>query len=342
VPDLTIASAVWLIPAIAVLLGIVRLGAYRPSWIAFALIVVTTLAIALGAVQRAGNDTAYFYLITNYGVATGFFANANHMATLLIATIPFVAALYLVARGRSRSPQRISALLVILVGAAGVFVVGIAINGSLAGLGLSVPVLAASGLMLLSLKRRIPSWAPLPLILITLAGIFLIFTKPLGNNLTTAEARTSPYSRYTSFSNTYAAAKEYFPTGSGVGSFNTIYPMVEDPTTITTTYMNHAHSDLLEIALETGIVGLAVLALFLIWWLRRAFAIWRAEEPDQFGRAAVIASAAILAHSLVDYPLRTAAISATFAACCALMAEPRPAAGPRERPDGARHLSADL
>jgi len=343
VPNLTLASTLWLLPALAVLLGIVRIGAFRPLWIAVAIIGVTIAAIAWGAVQRSGNEAAYLYEITNYGFATGFFSNANHLATLLMVTIPFIAAVYLSARGKSRSAQRDSALLVLLAGSAGVMIVGIAINGSLAGLGLSVPVIAASGLMLLSRKRKLPAWIPLPLILLTLAGLFVIFSRPLGNNLTTDDARISPVSRYTSFSNTLHAASDFFPIGSGAGSFNTVYPMYEEPSTMTTTYVNHAHSDILEIALETGLPGLLLLAAFLIWWIRRAVAIWRLPEPDEFARAATIATAAIMAHSLVDYPLRTAAISATFAACCALMAEPRPYTARRaaEKVSKARHLSAD-
>jgi O-antigen ligase len=304
---------------------------------------VTTAAIALGAIQRAGNMAAYIYEVTKYGMATGFFSNGNHMATLLMTTIPFTAALYLEARKDSRSPQHSSGLLVLLVGATGLLVVGVAINGSLAGLGLTIPVLAAGGLMLLSRKRRIPAWAPLPLVAVTAAGIALIFSSPLGNNLTTEEAKTSPLSRYTSFSLTVDAAKDYFPVGSGVGSFKTIYPMYEDPDAMTTTYINHTHSDYLELALETGLPGILLILLFLLWWARRAIIIWRAEEVDQFARAATIASAAMLAHSIVDYPLRTAALSAAFAVCCALMAEPRPWARERDRDskNGARHLTAD-
>jgi O-antigen ligase len=197
--------------------------------------------------------------------------------------------------------------------------------------------------MLLARKRRVPRWAILLLVMVTLLGIALIFSRPLGNNLTAGDAQTNPVSRATSFSNTLEAAADYFPTGSGIGSFPTIYPMYEDPQTLTTTYVNHAHSDLIELALETGLPGLLLLALFLIWWARRALVIWRADEPDQFARAATIATGAILAHSLVDYPLRTAAISALFAACCALMTEPRPITTQREseREGGARHLTAD-
>src|SRR4051794_28932758 len=89
--------------------------------------------------------------------------------------------------------------------------------------------------------------------------------------------------------------------------------------------VNHAHDDYLEIALETGVPGVILLLLFLVWWLRASWRTWTAPEADPYASAAVIASAAILIHSLVDFPLRTAAISTCFAMCLALMAVPSPA-----------------
>lgn len=60
--------------------------------------------------------------------------------------------------------------------------------------------------------------------------------------------------------------------------------------------------------------------------------------------AGTIGSAAILAHSLVDYPLRDAALQAVFALCVAFMAEPRShSARARGTASGRapRHLSID-
>jgi hypothetical protein len=71
--------------------------------------------------------------------------------------------------------------------------------------------------------------------------------------------------------------------------------------------------------------------------------LWRNEAADPFAKAATIAIGAILAHSIVDYPLRTAAISTVFAICCALIAGPRPTTSARRsREDGhkPRHLVA--
>ena len=72
-----------------------------------------------------------------------------------------------------------------------------------------------------------------------------------------------------------------------------------------------------------------MLLFFLAWWTVASWRVWKSPEQDPFAQAAVIASAAMLAHSLVDFPLRTAAISAVFAMCLGLVA-----AGRRRPPAG--------
>ena len=86
---------------------------------------------------------------------------------------------------------------------------------------------------------------------------------------------------------------------------------------------------LLEMWLETGVLGLALIGLFVIWLVRRSVEIWRsapapgASQLDwSLVRAATIVPALILAHSLVDFPLRTGAMMAIMAFACALLIEP--------------------
>jgi O-antigen ligase len=345
-PHKTVASALWMLPALAVLFAIVRLGAYKTSWLAATLILVTAVAVGLGALQLAGgeNSSLYFYRFTNRGSAVGFFANANNMAELLVVAIPFVAMLYLAGK-RGGSLQKSSALLLVLGGALGVLLVGIAVNGSLAGIGLAVPTLGASLLMILYRRKPVPIWAPVAAVLLLAGSVALMLSAPFQNNLTTEEARGAEESRYTSFARSIDAAGDYLPLGSGIGTFPEIYPRYENPETVTRWYMNHVHNDYIEVALETGFAGIALMVLFLLWWAQRVFLVWRAAEPDHAARAATIASAVILAHSFVEFPLRTAAIGAVFAMCLALMAEPRPRARRKNREDKpvakARHLSAD-
>ena len=79
-------------------------------------------------------------------------------------------------------------------------------------------------------------------------------------------------------------------------------------------------------------------ALLIYWLVRRARAIWQAEDRDYFAQAGIIAVTAMLLHSVVDYPLRTAALSAVFAACIALIAGARPYVRQRSQKSSARHL----
>ena len=344
-PHKTIASALWLLPAFALLLALLRLDLARLPVFGWIIVAVTAASAAIGAIQSASGEGSswYFYTITNYGVGTGFFANANHLATLLVATLPFIAALYLAGRGRKASRQRASAMTIIAMGMVVITLIGLAVNRSIAGLGLAVPVAAASIAMIVSRRRRLPGWTVAVVGLLLAGSVAVAFSAPFGNNLTGAEARASEASRLTSFTKTLPAAVDYLPTGSGIGTFPEIYPTLEDPAEVPATFMNHVHSDYIELFLETGLPGIALILLFLAWWTRQTVAIWRSDEPEPFARAASIASAAILAHSLVDYPLRTVAISALLTLCCAIMADPRPrlrrAASSAE--SEARHLSAD-
>lgn len=151
--------------------------------------------------------------------------------------------------------------------------------------------------------------------------------------------------------NTLAAAWAYFPFGSGFGTFVPVYAMFEKPADLLPhTYANHAHDDVLELFLESGVVGIGLLISFLVWFGMRAKTIWSrgaaiGQDIDRsLAKAATIAIALLIAHSFVDYPLRTEALMAVFAFCCALLIEPlqsgatAPASAPvSRREDVGRH-----
>jgi O-antigen ligase len=315
-----------LIPALAILSAMIGLKAYRPSWLAAAMIAATFCGILLGAMQVASTspDASPFYLFpeSSFGLATGFFANANHMATLLVVSLPFLAAL--LASARRLSPQRYSALAAILAGAGLVVIVGIALNGSLAGYLLALPVIAASLLIVIPPRSTFRRWAAAIAALclvVALGALEASSIRPAGFG---AEASTSVNSRQEILETTTAAASDFMPFGSGVGTFRQVYRMYEDPAHVTATYVIHAHNDYAELALEAGIPGILLLLLFLAWWAAAVRRVWSSAEAGPYARAGSIASAAILAHSLVDFPLRTAAISVIFASCLALLADRRP------------------
>ena len=105
--------------------------------------------------------------------------------------------------------------------------------------------------------------------------------------------------------------------------------MFEPAGAILSTYINHAHNDWIELYLEAGWPALIVLAGFLVWFVKAATTAWLTRSANSaidrgLACAASISILVMLLHSLVDYPLRTTALSSLFALCCALLIAPVP------------------
>jgi O-antigen ligase len=313
------------IPPLALLCAMVRLRAFRRQWLAVALVAGTLAGVLLGALQVASADPLtspwYLYDETNWGKAVGFFANADHMATLLVAAIPFTAAIVAAAGGRSF--QRRAALLATGAAIALVLVVGVALNGSLAGYGLAPAALAASALILLPRRSRLRSWVVALTAIFLAAAVAALEVTPIGSGHVGEHARSAVDSRSEILATTSRAAADFMPFGSGLGSFRSVYRLYERPEQVTATYVVHAHNDYAELALELGVAGIALMLLFLAWWAAAVWRAWSSPEAGPFARAAAVASGAILVHSLADFPLRTAAVGACFAMCLALLAGSR-------------------
>jgi O-antigen ligase len=339
-PYESLSTLLCFIPPLAMFCAIVRLKAFRPSWLAAGLLGAAVGGVMLSALQVAGagrGSTWYPYAETNIGVGVGFFANANHMADLLVIALPFVAAI--AAAGRSRNIQRYSALLTVLGGLVLVLIAGIALTHSLAGCLLAVPVIAASALIVLPQGSRWRGGIGLLAAISVVAALGALATTTIGSNEIGQKAAGSVQSREAILQTTAGAISDNMPLGTGLGSFLRVYPLYESPAAVTNEYVIHAHNDYAELALELGVPGIILMLLFLGWWAKAVWAVWRKAEGSHFTRAASIATAAVLLHSLVDFPLRTAAINACFAMFLALLADRR--IPPRQDPSDlrpARHL----
>lgn len=331
-----------LFPPLGMLAATIGLRAYSTNWLAAALIAGAMAGVILGILQVSSPvpeaSPWYLYRFSNFGVATGFFANGNHMANLLLVTIPFIAALGGSLRKRSKDVRTRSTGLAVVASGLVLAILGLALNQSLAGYGLGVPVILASLIILFGLPT---AWGRSALVAIGLAGlaaIALLWTSPISSQVENLGAATSVTSRQQIAANSLELAGQYAPIGSGLGTFAKLYPLSEDATKVDRFYANHAHNDYLELALETGAPGILLMLLFLAWW---AVAIWRmlrSPASDQFAMAGAVSSAAILLHSIVDYPLRTAAISVVLAMSLALIIQSRRSARDDKDLRPVRHL----
>lgn len=316
----SLATLLWLIPPAAMFCATLRLSDERLGWLAAALIAGTLAGVILGALQVAAGAASPWYLYpeTNHGFAVGFFANANHMADLLVIALPFLAAL--AAAGRSRNVQRQSSAFILLGAAALLVLTGIALNRSLAGYGLVGPAILGSALVLIRPSSRSRRWVAGLAVFAGFVAVAGLATSSIGGSKLGEEASTSVQSRATILAITTRATADFMPLGSGLGTFLKVYRLYERPDTVTNEYVIHAHNDYAEIALELGLPGILLMLTFLAWWGAAVFDVWPKDRGGPFARAATIASGAILLHSLVDYPLRTAALAACFAVSLALMA----------------------
>jgi O-antigen ligase len=312
------------IPPVAVLLGVVRLKASRGVYGAVAILAGTLMGVGLSALQLSSGAGAespwYIYPVTNVGAGVGFFANANHMASLLLVSIPFLIAM--VAAARATHLQRYSAFIAIAAAAGLLILFGIGLNGSLAAFGLVLPVCVASLSIIVAsrARRRIVMIAA---VFLAFLGVALLADTDVTRATLRKESETSFGSRAEILAPTIRLTREFFPFGSGVGTFRQVFAMTEDPTTVTTTYVNHAHNDYAEWIEEAGLPAVVLIVLFLAWWGRAALAVWRQSDSAAFARAASIASAVLLLHSIVDFPLRTSALASILAFCVALLADRR-------------------
>jgi len=334
-----------LLPPLGMLAAMVGLRGYSASWLAAALIGGAMAGVLLGILQVSSAipqaSRWYLYRISNFGVATGFFANSNHMATLLLVEMPFIAAMGAAIRQRTSDMRARTVGMAVAVGGLVLAVLGLALNRSLAGYGLGVPVLLASLMILFGMSA---SWARRAIAAVgvtAVAGIALLWASPVGSQMDRLGVATSITSRHEIVSNTLGLTYQFAPLGSGIGTFPKLYVLAEDPGQIDRVYVNHAHNDYLELALETGLPGVLLIILFLLWWGKSVLQMLRSPAADQFAMAGAIASAAILLHSLVDYPLRTAAISAVFAMSIVLVLQSRRTAESDAGLRPARHLVLD-
>jgi putative inorganic carbon (hco3(-)) transporter len=113
--------------------------------------------------------------------------------------------------------------------------------------------------------------------------------------------------------------QDYFLTGSGAGTFHAVFPRYRQEDI--GGFFDHAHNDYLEIATDTGLVGVALLGLTIALTTCAALrALYLHQDRLTQGMAfgSVMGITAILIHSLVDFNMQIPANAATFAVIMAL------------------------
>lgn len=318
-PHATIMSLAGAIPAMAVASVMLLKTQWKAQDLAIIVVLAMFVSIALGAVQLSQGTAsgAYFYEITNRGSTVGFFANRNHLGTLLLISLPYLTALAVHYRRKFRLAH--PPVLFGVLSIAAVTITGIFVNGSRFAMLALLPTLIACCLIYFSSPRAMSISIKLFPAGVALAAALLFFTD-VGSYFLKLESEGAVGSREYIWAKTREAIDDFWLLGSGLGTFNLVVRRYEDGAAITSTFMNHAHNDYLQVLLEFGVLALPLVLVGLVWWGANSRALWQSTHSQPFCRAAVIACCIILLHSFVDYPLRTAALSGIFVMSLALMA----------------------
>lgn len=331
-PSATMNSLLTLMIPLAVYLAILRREAPSATILIGAILFATTVGAILGIIQVLDKTQRFYpYPYSDWSSASGLFANPNHMGLLLLVSIPLAVGLG-VERWRSVPKRWIRFAILVQLGAVAIVLATvIPLNGSLAIALMGMPVLIASAL--------IPNWGKkehLRRAATLLLGL-VVFVAIAGSYLFRARlegmGQTGFATRLEIWRVAWKHVEASFPFGTGFGTFARYYPLGEDPNQVELTFINHAHNDYLELLMEGGLPMVILLCLFFAWWIKRARSDWLGKDHPELGRAATVASATILAHSFVDFPLRTPGIAALFGACLAMMVvaiRPVPVSSPRD------------
>jgi O-antigen ligase len=311
-PDATLRSAVSTLPFVTMILITASLVDRDRRLLLWGFVALAAIGLVLGMVQMISRDShAYIFLNNSFGLPLGFFANRNHQGTFLaLAAVAALSLCETVGGGRMVSARIWGGAL------AAVFGAGVVATGSRAASAMLVVGCLASILseIALATKWRRNVRHALTAFTISIAALAAILAllaqtgavEHLVHRLTTVDDR----SRIEIWQGARAAILAHFPAGSGMGNFVLAHHAVEQLDHVSTHYANRAHNDYLEFLVEAGLVALFAICGAVLLWAIAAVRTYR--QGDRVGRFAIIGIALLFLHSLVDYPLRTFALSVSL------------------------------
>lgn len=287
------------------------------------LLVGAGASLLLGLAQMLVHGGSFLqpYPAGDFALGSGIFTNRNHQAAFLVCMIPLVV-LYARSRKGARAVLPLPQLL-ILGGA--LVLAGIMALGTASRMGALLLPFA----VMLTLAAVVPDRRKFGggvLAVVAVLGLVIV----LGGTGVVGALSRGPLTedqRWDFYPDTLIAVRAFWPIGSGLGTFVPAFQLSEPLAHVAPHFLNHAHNDYLEIALEAGLPGALLAGAMVLAILWGAWIAWR-QRISAGGvvsaRLVSIPPLILLIHSVFDYPLRTLSIAMLLAACIAFQASPPP------------------
>lgn len=273
----------------------------------------------LGLLQLGGSEALQFGFVTAEKVK-GTYASKNTYANLMAMALPL--AVWLLLNALKKNQDHRSGGLGLAPWGWGlvVFALLAAVLASRSRTGIATAMLVS--LLALTLlpvssqrhpgsgSRRLGPWLAaggVALLLLALVASGLDWTDRFDADLLARDDEMRAVSRAA----TWQAALAHLPWGAGLGSFSGVFPAWQAQE-VGRYLIDLAHSDFLQIFMETGLLGLAAMAMVLALLGRRVLQLLgsargRWSNADRLAVACGLGLLATLLHAWVDYPLRVPA-----------------------------------
>lgn len=325
-PERTIASWLALLPPTAVFLATLSLPEKSRVMMVYAVVAIAFASILIGFLQvTSQSGSLYPYVVTNIGSAVGFFSNRNHLASFLLMSIPFLTLLLRSAGNIDLPRTSLLGRRILVAGCLVILSVGIFFTGSRVGLLLLVPTLGLTYLTMLRTSRGFtPQFLGLGIAGLLIIVVSVMAYSPFYERIVERSENFQNDVRYWTAPISLDTAWQNFPVGTGVGTFDPVFRRAAGDTNLGPNFINHAHNDYLELMMTGGLPAILLILAVMLWGAAVVRSNWQMKSgnPSALSRASSIIIVIGLLHSAVDYPLRTAAIAALFAAACAFQLAP--------------------
>lgn len=308
-PGGTINALGSLVVPIAALGLVSALSRSQHQGISTVLLVAVVGGCILGLLQLSGARFDNPLINEMRGLVSGNLANRNHFA--LFVSIGIVLTIYWAAHDFSRARSKLPLAFILLP----FFLMILFVTGSRSGLILGV-IATIGGLLVVKDDVVKAARGLTPRLVLVLGSVFagaLALAALIAIRFGQAEAvdRLSLDAggdmRVEALPVLSRMVAEYFPWGSGFGTFDPAFRISEPDSMLRTVYFNHAHNDWIEIAIEGGLAGIAIALMALLWFVRTSISVWSPGRRRQntLARVGSVIIVLTIIASITDYPART-------------------------------------
>ena len=335
IPNATESALLALLVPLAVFLATVSTSEAQLKQVISLFIGLAVIQAIIGLAQFGTGSMTVLASLEGDGVsaAHGTYPNSDHLAGLLEMALPVALGLLIAniqiggtqARSSRKTPfrQRLSRLFssgirfnrVAIYAAAGfAILLGLTFSHSRTGVSLAMLGILVSSLIFgrwvggQRSSRLITAFTVIGVALALEIGLSSVLSRFTGKGMTDDL-------RWSIFAGTIQGIREFFPIGSGFGTYPAVFRRFQ-PGNIPE-FVNHAHNDYLEWLFEGGLLAGILMIVFLVLYLLRWRKIWPREEYcPPYGFMRISAGIGLLMmglHGLVDFNLHIPANAVFFA-----------------------------